>query len=883
MCNTGPLYPITVSPGGGNFITGITGTANPISSNGQLNPSVFSSYGVKTFTYSIAVNTCVATQTATYEVSQFFPATLTSSVPPLCVTNSPFNLMNIVQSTVNGSWSGTGVQGGGGSYQFNPANLNTGSYAITYSTFSSPNPTVCPAFSNLNVPVTKTITPFITPVPEFCTNSAQKNMTVNPSGGSWYNNSAVSSAGVISPTLAAIPASVAFYSVQIGPCVNTNTTVLNASKFNPAGFTGTVNNLCINSPAVNLMAIVQSTANGVWSGPGVTSNTFLASSLDPGPYASASGNYVLQYMTQSSPNLTLCPDSRTIAVNVADPIVPQISNAGPFCNNASAVQLTVVPSTGYWTTSSYLSGGGVFDPSLGSVGNNAVQYVVGSATCNVQQTKFISVEAFVSAKISSQLPDQCTTGAPVSLVPLTVSSGGLWSGPGIAGSTFNPGLTGSGTFTITHSTSSSPSGLCPDQAEMAVNVYSLATPVISKKGPFCNSSLPVQLDVTPVGGLFGGSNVGIVTLGGKFNPASAAIGDNLVNYSITSGPCVAYAQATIVVEKFISAAFDKSVSPICLIPGKTAQINLEAYVQNPGGTWDGDGVIPRTSMFDPFTATKGKNNTVTYYTHSMPTASLCPDQRSITIEVRDVPKVAAMSNSPAACAPAEIIFNTPTFPETAPGEGTWNFDDGSEPQTGFQVTHVYTTPGVYHATFSYKDDIGCEALPAKTSAITIHEKPKADFSFPDEILISNPDVQFTNLTTVLGDNTYKWTVINYTTTTEVNPVFNFQKIGRYQINLVATAPVGNCVDEITKTIEVKNDFNIFIPTSFSPNSDGLNDIFIPVYTDYGLDVKSFEMEIFDRWGHSLYRTKDITKGWDGSALGKGGNVNQGTYNYRLYD
>jgi gliding motility-associated-like protein len=41
------------------------------------------------------------------------------------------------------------------------------------------------------------------------------------------------------------------------------------------------------------------------------------------------------------------------------------------------------------------------------------------------------------------------------------------------------------------------------------------------------------------------------------------------------------------------------------------------------------------------------------------------------------------------------------------------------------------------------------------------------------------------------------------------------------------------------------------------------------------------MEIFDRWGHSLYRTKDITKGWDGSAQGKGGNVNQGTYNYRL--
>jgi gliding motility-associated-like protein len=68
---------------------------------------------------------------------------------------------------------------------------------------------------------------------------------------------------------------------------------------------------------------------------------------------------------------------------------------------------------------------------------------------------------------------------------------------------------------------------------------------------------------------------------------------------------------------------------------------------------------------------------------------------------------------------------------------------------------------------------------------------------------------------------------------------------------------------------VKNEFNVYIPNSFTPNADGLNDVFAPVFSPYGLDAKTFEMEIFDRWGKSLYHTKDVTKGWDGSIQNKG--------------
>src|SRR5262249_8805088 len=159
------------------------------------------------------------------------------------------------------------------------------------------------------------------------------------------------------------------------------------------------------------------------------------------------------------------PDTKTIAVSVSNPPSPNINPAGPFCSVDGTVQLNVSPNTGIWTASSYLTQQGVFTPSLSPVGtNNAVQYVIGTITCNAQQTTFISVEAFVSSSITtSQLPDQCNTGILLNLLPMTLNNNGLWSGPGVQGSSFNPAQAGVGTMVLNYNTASSPSHLCPDQ------------------------------------------------------------------------------------------------------------------------------------------------------------------------------------------------------------------------------------------------------------------------------------------------------------------------------------------------------------------------------------------------------------------------------------
>lgn len=56
--------------------------------------------------------------------------------------------------------------------------------------------------------------------------------------------------------------------------------------------------------------------------------------------------------------------------------------------------------------------------------------------------------------------------------------------------------------------------------------------------------------------------------------------------------------------------------------------------------------------------------------------------------------------------------------------------------------------------------------------------------------------------------------------------------------------------------------SVFVPSAFSPNGDGLNDLFRVKIQD---DISDFHMMVYDRWGHMVFESSDPTKGWDGYA------------------
>lgn len=87
--------------------------------------------------------------------------------------------------------------------------------------------------------------------------------------------------------------------------------------------------------------------------------------------------------------------------------------------------------------------------------------------------------------------------------------------------------------------------------------------------------------------------------------------------------------------------------------------------------------------------------------------------------------------------------------------------------------------------------------------------------------------------------------------------------------------VNGCKNNDTVFVEVSNEQAIYIPNSFSPNGDGLNDIFIAK----GYGVKEIQMMIFDRWGEKVFDSKNTGKGWDGTF--KGDVVKQDVYVYSI--
>lgn len=85
-----------------------------------------------------------------------------------------------------------------------------------------------------------------------------------------------------------------------------------------------------------------------------------------------------------------------------------------------------------------------------------------------------------------------------------------------------------------------------------------------------------------------------------------------------------------------------------------------------------------------------------------------------------------------------------------------------------------------------------------------------------------------------------------------------------------------CRDTATVTIVVDTTQQEDIPTGFSPNGDGLNDVFRPAGLRY---QKMVEMRIFNRWGECIFATNDKEKGWDGTY--KGVPQDMGTYSYTI--
>ena len=146
------------------------------------------------------------------------------------------------------------------------------------------------------------------------------------------------------------------------------------------------------------------------------------------------------------------------------------------------------------------------------------------------------------------------------------------------------------------------------------------------------------------------------------------------------------------------------------------------------------------------------------------------------------------------------------------------------------------------------------------------------FAGNDTIIVKGESVQFN----AVGGTQYLWTpATNLSDPNINNPVGFYPDTGTY-VYFVHVVSAYGCEGYDTIKVWVVNQASFFVPTAFSPNGDGKNDVFRPVAVGYR-SLNYFR--IYDRWGEEVYLSRDITEGWDGTFNHKAAEL--GTYFWQI--
>jgi len=258
----------------------------------------------------------------------------------------------------------------------------------------------------------------------------------------------------------------------------------------------------------------------------------------------------------------------------------------------------------------------------------------------------------------------------------------------------------------------------------------------------------------------------------------------------------------------------------------------------------------------------------------------CPNyviQTSFTITVKQppVPNITIPKNN--ACEPLCMVFNTKSQASSV------TYDFGNNKIVEGDSVSICLNAGNHYMKIITVGSNGCKGSYDYSVPITVYPKPGTDFTWnPETPNTSNNMVTFLPTTKNGKTFTYEWQMTNSTnvggldTSSMKNPTKAYDNNGKFPVMLVVKNEYG-CIDTTFKIIIVEEDFNVYIPNTFTPNDDNVNDVF----NVKGLSLKTegYYMQIFDRWGTLVYTTKDINKGWDGTV--KGLKAEDGVYIYEV--
>jgi gliding motility-associated-like protein len=241
----------------------------------------------------------------------------------------------------------------------------------------------------------------------------------------------------------------------------------------------------------------------------------------------------------------------------------------------------------------------------------------------------------------------------------------------------------------------------------------------------------------------------------------------------------------------------------------------------------------------------------------------CSTTGSVNVVVNPMPVVQFAANTDSVCAPAVVTLQNQTASEFL-GSCQWNLGNGQVINScNPNVFGYYLDNGSYNVSLTITTSAGCSFTKTEYGFVNILG-PDAYFTYqPDPVDVKNTRIQFNNQSS--GAVSYIWDFGDLGGAFNIHPVVDFphQLPDSYEVCLTAIDQNG-CMDDYCTVIEIEADVLIYIPNAFSPNGDGINDLFYPVME--GVDIVEYEFMIFNRRGKLVWSTTDPEAKWNGADM-----------------
>ncbi len=222
-----------------------------------------------------------------------------------------------------------------------------------------------------------------------------------------------------------------------------------------------------------------------------------------------------------------------------------------------------------------------------------------------------------------------------------------------------------------------------------------------------------------------------------------------------------------------------------------------------------------------------------------------------------------IGGSPQGCSPHTISLESDYTAYQNLQSMWWHFSETDSVNVLGTATFQFTQAGDYLPYLVMTDLFGCVTSDTLNNEITVVARPIASFFTTEEIAYL-PETSFNVINTAVNASNVSYLFDQWGSSSAFDTIFSFpaDTRGVYVITQIAYNELG-CTDTTQRIVSVKDDIDLFIPNSFTPDGDGVNDVWL--IKGGGFTSRNYEVTIYNRWGQPVFKSTDPTEPWLGET------------------